>query len=88
MTDDVIDDCRIALELAAGDDWDAAHRRVQAHDHPLACSIHAWLHRVEGDERNAAYWYRKAGVRPSSMTIEAEQAALEARVASERRDEA
>jgi hypothetical protein len=23
--------------------------------------VHAYLHRVEGDSANAAYWYRRAG---------------------------
>jgi hypothetical protein len=23
--------------------------------------VHGYLHRVEGDEGNAAYWYRRAG---------------------------
>jgi hypothetical protein len=23
--------------------------------------VHAWLHRIEGDAANAAYWYRRAG---------------------------
>ncbi len=26
-----------------------------------AAWVHAWLHRVEGDLGNAAYWYRRAG---------------------------
>ncbi|MCS6778709.1 MAG: hypothetical protein NZ555_03270 [Geminicoccaceae bacterium] len=42
--------------------WDQAHRIVQAHeDDPAACWVHAWLHRIEGDLGNAAYWYRRAG---------------------------
>ena len=30
-------------------------------DSAEAAWVHAHLHRVEGDESNAAYWYRRAG---------------------------
>ena len=42
-------------------EWDEAHGIVQ--DLPDAASawVHAWLHRIEGDQGNAAYWYRRAG---------------------------
>lgn len=50
-----------ALERVRRGDWDAAHERVQDYSDPLSCLIHAYLHRVEGDLSNAAYWYRQAG---------------------------
>lgn len=53
-------DYRIALDLARAGEWDRAHEIVQAHDEPLASLIHGYLHRVEGDLGNAAYWYRRA----------------------------
>ena len=28
---------------------------------PMGYLVHAYLHRVEGDKDNAAYWYRLAG---------------------------
>lgn len=49
-----------ALELAASGQWDRAHEIVQARSDRLACLIHGYLHRVEGDLGNAAYWYRRA----------------------------
>jgi hypothetical protein len=50
-----------AIDLALAGQWDAAHAIVQRHDHdPTACWIHAVLHRIEGDEANARYWYRRA----------------------------
>lgn len=52
---------RTALHLIDRGDWDAAHRLIQAHDDPLSCLLHAWLHRQEGDTSNAGYWYRRAG---------------------------
>ena len=50
-----------ALALLAEDDWDAAHRLIQDESDPLACLIHGLLHRIEGDDANAAYWYRRGG---------------------------
>lgn len=41
--------------------WEEAHRIVQDIDHPDAAWIHAYLHRKEGDESNAKYWYHLAG---------------------------
>jgi hypothetical protein len=44
------------------DDWDRAHELVQAHEGQADADwVHAWLHRDEGDQGNAAYWYRRAG---------------------------
>lgn len=51
-----------AILLAQDNQWEASHNLVQQdNDHPLACWIHAVLHRIEGDLRNAAYWYGRAG---------------------------
>lgn len=55
-------DYREALDLARDGKWDASHRIVQQHSDAMACRIHAYLHRVEGDLGNAGYWYRRAGV--------------------------
>ena len=44
----------------AKDGWDRAHRLVQADDSEAGAWVHAYLHRVEGDAGNAAYWYRRA----------------------------
>lgn len=54
-------DYRRALELAKAGRWDESHELVQPHTDALSCLIHAWLHRQEGDNANAAYWYRQAG---------------------------
>lgn len=42
-------------------DWEAAHRTAQDIESADGAWIHAYLHRKEGDEGNAAYWYRRAG---------------------------
>jgi hypothetical protein len=39
-----------AIELALGDQWDAAHRIAQEYDtDPTAAGIRAVLHKIEGD---------------------------------------
>ena len=51
-----------AVDLALGGDWEAAHLIAQDHERErLANWIHAVVHRMEGDEANAAYWYRRCG---------------------------
>lgn len=51
-----------AVELALAGDWDGAHRLVDdIEDDPTACWIHACLHKMEPDEANARYWYRRSG---------------------------
>ncbi len=40
-------------------DWTAAHKIVQEIDDRPAAWVHAYLHRREGDQENAAYWYRR-----------------------------
>ncbi len=49
-----------ALWWAKKGDWDKAHRLVMDDAGREAAWVHAYLHRVEGDLGNAAYWYRQA----------------------------
>jgi hypothetical protein len=42
-------------------DWDRAHQIAQDISTPDGSWVHAYLHRREGDDPNAAYWYRQAG---------------------------
>jgi len=42
-------------------DWKQAHESAQEDETPDASWVHAYLHRKEGDQENAAYWYRRAG---------------------------
>ena len=51
----------LALWHDAKGDWDMAHRVAQDVDDASGAWVHAYLHRKEGDESNAAYWYRRAG---------------------------
>ncbi|MDZ4815363.1 MAG: hypothetical protein SGI71_03755 [Verrucomicrobiota bacterium] len=50
-----------AMGLAKLGKWDEAHALVQSESTHEAAWVHAYLHRVEGDESNAQYWYEKAG---------------------------
>jgi len=50
-----------ALWHQATGDWDRAHRLVQGENNQAAAWVHAFLHRVEGDDSNAVYWYGIAG---------------------------
>jgi len=49
-----------ALWWARKGDWDKAHKLVMDEDSRDAAWVHAYLHRLEGDAGNAAYWYRQA----------------------------
>jgi hypothetical protein len=49
-----------AIDAALAGDWHAAHAVVQQDEQdPLACWIHAVLHKQEGDDWNSRYWYRR-----------------------------
>jgi hypothetical protein len=61
-----------ALELISQGDWDAAHHLIQNYNDKLACLIHGYLHRKEGDLGNASYWYTQAGHTMPNNTLEQE----------------
>ena len=47
--------------FALGAAWQRAHDLAQQHEGDVAYDrLHALLHRIEGDEANAAYWYHRA----------------------------
>jgi hypothetical protein len=51
-----------AVDLAVAGQWDAAHELVQQYEtDTTAAWIHAVLHKIEGDQDNSRYWYRRAG---------------------------
>jgi hypothetical protein len=53
-------------------DWRQAHDRAQEDEGPEGSWVHAYLHRKEGDQENAAYWYRRAGKPVCREPFEAE----------------
>ena len=50
-----------ALWWDAKDDWKRAHFCAQEDHSADGVRVHAYLHRKEGDQGNAAYWYARAG---------------------------
>jgi hypothetical protein len=40
--------------------WDKAHQIVQNASDVDSAWVHAYLHRKEGDDSNARYWYRRS----------------------------
>ena len=51
-----------AIDLAIAGEWNAAHQIVQQYEaDTTAAWIHAVLHKIEGDQDNSRYWYRRAG---------------------------
>jgi hypothetical protein len=65
-----------ALWWDAKGDWARAHGMVDDLSTPDAMAVHAYLHRKEGVEWNADYWYSRAGRTFRRPTLEAEWEAL------------
>ena len=61
-----------ALWWDAKGDWAKAHVIAQDIESPDGAWVHAYLHRKEGDQGNAGYWYRRAGKRHSTASLDAE----------------
>lgn len=53
--------CLKALYWDEKGDWSKAHSFVENISTEDAAWVHAYLHRKEGDEWNAGYWYKRAG---------------------------
>ena len=49
-----------AVNFALENLWDDAHKIVQDLHSIEAYWIHAVLHKIEGDEFNSRYWYKRA----------------------------
>jgi hypothetical protein len=58
-----------ALWWDAKGDWHKAHECAQQRDDMPGMRVHAYLHRKEGDQSNAGYWYRRCGAAPSTATL-------------------
>lgn len=61
-----------ALEAEQAGDWNRAHELVQDMVTPEAAWVHAYLHRVEGDEWNAEYWYNRGARAVCTKSLAAE----------------
>jgi hypothetical protein len=62
----------LALWHDAQGNWERAHATVQDLETPEAAWVHAYLHRREGDDSNARYWYARAGKPPCRVSLDAE----------------
>jgi hypothetical protein len=65
-----------ALWWDAKGDWARAHSLVDSLDSSDGMAVHAYLHRKEGDDWNADYWYRRASRKYHRPTLDEEWAAL------------
>lgn len=63
-------------------DWARAHECCQSDPGADAATVHAYLHRKEGDLPNARYWYARAGRAVAAGTTDAEWASLVERFAA------
>lgn len=72
-----------ALWWDARGDWEKAHQCAQQRDDQSGMRVHAYLHRKEGDQSNAAYWYRRCCVPPSTATLDQEWEELAAELLAE-----
>ncbi|MEM6342851.1 MAG: hypothetical protein AAF927_03190 [Bacteroidota bacterium] len=59
----------IALWYDGKGDWERAHDIAQDDGGNDGDWIHAYLHRKEGDNWNANYWYRRAGKQMPDMSL-------------------
>ena len=57
-------------------DWNRAHTCAQQQGDAAGAWAHAYLHRVEGDMRNAGGWYGRAGKPVSAAPLEEEWEAI------------
>ncbi|SMF51232.1 hypothetical protein SAMN02982989_2993 [Xaviernesmea oryzae] len=72
-----------AAGFAMGADWEAVHEICQAHEGEKPFDWgHALCHRIEGDDWNAGYWYRRAGKPRPSAPIAEEWAAMKAELST------
>lgn len=64
-----LDDFRKSLTAT---DWTRAHEAAQQDEGREGSWVHAYLHRKEGDQGNAAYWYSRAGKPVCRNSLDAE----------------
>jgi hypothetical protein len=65
-----------ALAFDRAGDWDTAHTIAQESAGAAGSAVHAYLHRKEGVQWNAEYWYRRAGRSPFAGSLDEEWVAL------------
>jgi hypothetical protein len=66
----------LALWYDGKGDWNQSHEVAQQANTPGHCLVHAYLHRKEGDQWNANYWYQRAGRKMPQASLSQEWEAL------------
>jgi hypothetical protein len=66
----------VALWWDAKGDWDRAHACAQERDDDAGMRVHAYLHRKEGDQSNADYWYRRCRAASPRISLDEEWTTL------------
>src|ERR1035441_2547725 len=57
-------------------DWTRAHESARQDEGPEGWWVHAYRHRKEGDQGNAAYWYSRAGKPVCREPLDAEWSSI------------
>ena len=65
-----------ALWYDAKGNWNKAHELAQEEEDLAGNWVHAYLHRKEGDQFNASYWYRRAKQPVCKLSLEEEWEAI------------
>ena len=65
-------DVLMALWWDKKGDWDRAHKVAQEIHDWRGSWVHAYLHRKEGDNQNASYWYSNAGKTMTDLSLNEE----------------
>ena len=68
-------------------DWNRAHTCAQQDEGKTGSAVHAYLHRKEGDMRNAGGWYSRAGREPATVSLDEEWQSLAEEMLSRQRSE-
>lgn len=65
-----------SLAFDRAGDWNTAHTIAQDVPDTLGSAVHAYLHRKEGVQWNAEYWYSRAGRESFTGTLDEEWESL------------
>lgn len=71
-----LDEALLSLWWDGRGDWERAHELAQSAGTRAGDWVHAYLHRKEGDEGNAGYWYSRGGKPPFNGSLEQEWVAM------------
>ncbi|MEX2513032.1 MAG: hypothetical protein WD398_09010 [Cyclobacteriaceae bacterium] len=61
-----------SLWLDKKGEWEKAHHLIDTLTDEDSAFLHGYLHRKEGDQSNAGYWYRRAGKNKPNIPLDEE----------------